>query len=145
MTDAFEDIREICQGMRDLLEQMLRESIGTSETKGACLHAAIILSRALTTFTGGKAQVAGGGPPMDGGVKDREGRLRGHYWVEGVSATGEAFVADVTADQFGYDRVVLLPLSEARARYVPGDAAVIAEHVETEMAAWLKIAASGLC
>jgi hypothetical protein len=29
----------------------------------------------------------------------------GHYWVEGVTPDGIAFVADLTADQFGYAHV----------------------------------------
>ena len=133
--DPFIEVREMCGRMRGILEQMLQDAMGTGETEGSCLHAAILLSSLISRFSGGRAHVAGGGPPMDGGMRDKTGVLRGHYWVEGALAGGQEFVADITADQFGYEKVILLPLAEARKLYLPGNPETIAQHVAEELVA----------
>lgn len=69
---------------------------------------------------------------MDGGLIDSSGSVRGHYWVEGATADGSLFLADITSDQFGFAPVILMPLAAARARYTPGDHARIATHVTEE-------------
>jgi hypothetical protein len=126
-------IREISSDIRGVFETMLVSSIGTAQIGGACLHAAVLLASILTKFAGASTLVCGGSPPIDGGLLDTKGVCRGHYWVEGVCTSGEAFIADITADQFGYEPVVVLLLSEGRLRYQPGDAALVAEHVAEEL------------
>lgn len=136
MMGHLEIIRELSTDTRDMFARMLEDSIGTSQTSGACLHAAILLSTLLTKFARAPSHVCGGGPPMDGGLKGPDGVLRGHYWVEGHCATGEHFVADITADQFGYAPVVVLDGAAAADLYFRGNQALIAEHVAEEQSAW---------
>jgi len=99
------------------------------------MYASILLATLLSKFAEAPSHVCGGGPPMDGGLADPAGVLRGHYWVEGTTRSGEDFVADITADQFGYPNVVVLPLAAA-ARYQRGDQALINQHIEEERQAW---------
>lgn len=60
---------------------------------------------------------------------DSAGAWRGHYWVEGTTPDGDAFVADVTADQFGHQPVFFERAEVARARYAPGNDETVAEAV----------------
>lgn len=128
------DLDEICSmtvDFRRMWEAVLQNALKHQNTAGSCLYAAMLLSTSLSRFAGSTTQVRGG-DGQDGGLRDREGVLRGHYWVEGRTAQGHPYVADVTADQFGYDKVVVLPLTAARSVYQPGDQATVDEHVETE-------------
>lgn len=113
-------ISEFCARQRGILEAVLATS-NLHETAGTCLYAAIFLVQVLERFAGCEAVVRGGDGEGDGGARDVNGVWRGHYWVEGVSEAGVPFLADVTADQFGWPPIVVLPLAEARERYVPGD------------------------
>jgi hypothetical protein len=122
-------VEEVARGMRGVFERLLDASIGRTDTDGACLHASILLAESLIRFTGAQARVCGGGPPLDGGARDPDGAWRGHYWVEGVRNDGTAFVADITADQFGWPKVVVLSGSEAAGRYRAGDARLVDAHV----------------
>ena len=51
-----------------------------------------------------------------GGMRDPAGVWRGHFWVRGRLADGTEVVVDLTADQFGYDDVVVAPASDPRYR-----------------------------
>lgn len=134
--EPLEAIRALSTETRDMFERMLKDSIGTRETTGACLHAAILLALLLSKFAGAPSRVCGGGPPMDGGLMGKDGVLQGHYWVEGHCASGESFVADITADQFGYAPVVVLDGAAAKTLYFCGDPLLIAEHVAAEQHTW---------
>ncbi|WP_049096872.1 hypothetical protein [Burkholderia cepacia] len=113
-------IEDVCQAMRAIfVGVMIAGEI--SSTKGRCLQASIMLERALDQMTDGSAIVRGGDGASDGGACDVMGKWHGHYWVEGVTVDGQPFVADITADQFGWPEVVVLPLPFARRRYQPGD------------------------
>jgi hypothetical protein len=130
------DLDEICAltvDFRRMWESVLQSALQHQNTAGSCLYAAMLLSTSLSRFAESATQICGG-DGQDGGLRDREGMLRGHYWVEGRTKTGCAFVVDVTADQFGYDKVVVLPLDVARSVYQPGDQATVDEHVAEEMA-----------
>lgn len=128
-------IEEITSDARKIFEHVLTSSFGRAETRGACMYASIMLATLLSKFAEAPSHVCGGGPPMDGGLVDLAGVLRGHYWVEGMTGSGEAFVADITADQFGYSTIVVLPLAAA-ARYQRGDQSLINQHIEEERQAW---------
>lgn len=93
---------------------------GKPKPEGTCLYASYLLRRSLEQFADCTAKVRGGNGCGDGGILGCDGVWHGHYWVEGRTFTGKAFAADITADQFGLDQVVVLPLREARANYVPG-------------------------
>lgn len=107
-------IEEICRVTRKALEP------GMPKPDGACLYASFLLRRSLEQFAHCVAKVRGGDGQGDGGVLGPDGAWHGHYWVEGRTFTGKAYIADITADQFGFDPVVVLPLREARGNYVPG-------------------------
>lgn len=113
-------IEEICRVTRKALEPGLPIVDGRPAPDGACLYASFLLRRSLEQFADCVVKVRGGDGHGDGGIFGRDGAWHGHYWVEGRTFTGKAFVADITADQFGLDRVVVLPLRQARTNYVPG-------------------------
>jgi hypothetical protein len=106
-------------------EMMLRAS-DLESTAGTCLYAAFILQMSLEKFGGCQAVVRGGGGLQDGGTRGFDGAWHGHYWVEGVTADGIAFVADMTGDQFGHEPVYFECVEAARVRYAPGDDETVA-------------------
>lgn len=101
---------------------------GRPISAGACLHASWLLKNVLEKFAECKAIIRGGGDG-DGGARDVSGDLQGHYWVEAVTSNGARFVADITADQFGHQPVVILPLNESAGMYHPGDQEAVDEAV----------------
>ncbi|KDN94682.1 hypothetical protein [Hydrogenovibrio marinus] len=100
------------------------------QSEGACLYIAFFLKFMLSSFQGKyEAHIRGGGNG-DSGTIDVDGTMQGHYWVEVKDmATGESFIVDPTADQFGYDKVVIIPLRE-NDRYFPGSQTEIDNHVD---------------
>lgn len=114
------------------LASLIRETVLSplkGESQGACLYASFLFKEALDRFTKYESVIRGGGNG-DGGIIDASGTLKGHYWVEALDpGNGKKWVIDLTADQFGFDDVVILPLSDAK-RYVPGDQSEINTHVE---------------
>lgn len=117
---TWKEIADIVQGSREVHEMMLRAS-EIKDTAGTCLYASFVMRMSLEKFGGCMAVVRGGDGHGDGGAKDIAGNWHGHYWVEGVTPQGIAFVADVTADQFGHSPVFFEPAEASRSRYVPGD------------------------
>lgn len=95
------------------------DSRGAAVSSGACLHAALVFLLLWRRFGQGAARVRGGAPPA-AGCLNQAGALCGHYWVEVDTPDGEAFVVDLTADQFGYEPVVVMPLALASRSYRPG-------------------------
>ncbi|EDT41971.1 hypothetical protein [Burkholderia ambifaria] len=114
--------------MRDTLERVLTVS-DIDGTLGTCLQASILLQQSLEGFAACEAVVRGG----DGGARDSMGAWHGHYWIEGVCEDGYHFAADITADQFGWLPVIVLPLDAARERYQPGDDATCWFTVSNEL------------
>lgn len=125
---TWNEVSDIVHGSRGVHEMMLRAS-DMDSTAGTCLYAAFILRMSLEKFGGCRAVVRGGDGLQDGGAKDSQGAWQGHYWVEGVTADGIAFVADVTGDQFGHEPVYFERVEAARARYAPGDDKTVAAAV----------------
>lgn len=111
---------------------------GRAMSSGACLHASVMLAAALLRFTGAGVMIRGGGAPF-GGVRDTAGIWRGHYWVETSATPDEAWVVDITADQFGWTPVRIVPVSEARSAYRRG------EQTGVDAAARLVAIELGLC
>lgn len=117
---------------RSLYERLLLESIGSSATRGSCLYAAILLQSLVEKFLPMTARVRGGDGHADGGFVATDGSRHGHYWIEVTcSQSREAWVVDITADQFGEPAVRVLPLNQA-SQYVPGDQDLVDEHVRDE-------------
>lgn len=122
------EVQDIIRSARDIFERLLVDALGTRATGGSCLLASVMLCEMLDHFSSVKTIIRGGGPPDDGGVMDAHGVIRGHYWVE-LELGDQAFVADITADQFGHAPVVVLPLPAARVQYMPGNQANVDEAV----------------
>jgi len=115
-----EELLELAALARRSLEPGLpRNASGHPSSEGACLYAALIVVALLRRFGRGQAVVRGG-RPKGAGALDVQGIWRGHYWVEVMTLDGEVFIVDVTADQFGFAPVVVLPRCQAESRYVPG-------------------------
>lgn len=108
------DIEKMAISMRKMLEPSLPQKNGTLVIAGSCLYASFLLQRALEQFADCVVSVQGGDGKGDGGILGCDGNWHGHYWVEGRTFTGKTFVADITADQFGYDPVVVTPHAGTR-------------------------------
>lgn len=113
------DLKELASLARRSIEPGLPiDGSGRPLSTGSCLHACLIVVMLLKRFGNGKAAVRGG---SDGaGALDTSGKWRGHYWVEARTPSGQTFVVDVTADQFGHESVVVMPLGVSSGRYRKG-------------------------
>jgi hypothetical protein len=115
---------------RELHEKLLKLSVGHRDTKDSCAFAAYLLDFSVKRWLPQmRSCVRGGDGAADGGYFDQAGLGYAHYWVE-LDDGNDQWVADITADQFGGTPIVLMKLTEAEGRYVPGDAALVAEHME---------------
>lgn len=91
----------LCNDVRALYERICRQC-GLEGVAGSCLYASVFLEESLANFSScRKVWICGGDGAGDGGLRDYDGQWHGHYWVEGITATGYEFAADITADQFG--------------------------------------------
>ncbi len=126
----------ILHNTRELHERLLKLSVGHRDTKDSCAFAAYLLDISVKKWLPQvQSIVRGGDGDADGGFFDAAGKGHGHYWVELDDGT-DRWVADITADQFGEVPIVLMKLANTRSRYVPGDEANVAEHMEV-FAEWL--------
>lgn len=128
MSDALAELRDRAKDLRRVFEVCLSATPGLDGTRGTCLYAAVLLAQVINKFGPGSAIVQGGDGIADGGILGADGEWHGHYWVRVRIRGAGAFIVDITADQFGHDTVVVLPLHEARGRYVAGDQATVDEH-----------------
>ncbi|MBF6043382.1 hypothetical protein HBO10_25000 [Pseudomonas sp. WS 5503] len=120
------ELARLAASSREIFEGILAQSLGHQRTLGTCLYAAVMCAAVINRFTSFQAAVRGGDGDSDGGLYiDWVGH--GHYWVE-ATAGDQAFVVDVTADQFGLPKVVVAPLEDLPARYIPGDQKAVDEH-----------------
>ena len=138
-TPSLSDLRVTCESCRAVLEALLGNVLPdvplSHRIAGSCLYGCVLLSLAIQKFTGADATICGGDGAGDGGLLDPNGTLRGHYWVEGVlPLAGLEFVADITADQFGYAAVVVVPKRDAP-QYIRGNQARVDAHVRQEFGA----------
>jgi len=121
--------------MRAIFERVIETSdakagkTGGELVRGTCLYACVLLQSSLERFAGCKTQVRGGDGLEDGAVIDPGGRRRGHYWLEGTTESGERFLADITADQFGLPPVTILWAEDSWEEYQAGDDVLVARHV----------------
>ena len=115
------ELREFAASMRRVIELGLPIT-GAAQpcSAGACLHAAVLLIALLEQFGMCKSRVRGGSGQDGFGARSISGDMRGHYWVEAELASGEIYTVDVTADQFGFDEVVMLDAESAKLRYAAG-------------------------
>lgn len=123
------ELEHMLVDLRVVYESALTHSLGKVQTEGSCMYAAILVQAAVTQWLPGfTAAIRGGDGCGDGGYFDSNGNGRGHYWVE-VDDGQRCWIADITADQFGADTVVLQPLLAVVRIYVAGNPERIAEHV----------------
>ena len=128
------ELETIVHDVRAMYLSMLSHALDTEDTAGSCLYASVFLSQAINRYTSLAAKVRGGDGEGDGGYVDAQGVSHGHYWVEARGESVEqAWVLDVTADQFGAEPVVMLPLATATARYRPGNQALVDEHAASAL------------
>lgn len=134
MTPEVERVREAAAAFRPhLAERCARWKAargmavgpGAPATKDMCRGAAHALARVLEATVGGAWGVVGGWSDlpdpewedfvdtgaMPGGMVDRTGRWRGHYWAASQPDPSDPeaprIFADVAADQFGHEAVVV--------------------------------------
>ena len=124
---------DFARDVRAIHLQMLEASLSHRETRGSCLFACILLTETLQQFMPHSTSIIRGGDGKgDGGFQDRAGAWHGHYWVE-VELNAQRYVVDITADQFGEEDIVVLPVSQAT-RYAPGNQNETNAGVASEMA-----------
>lgn len=121
------DVRDLTQKNRDLFVTLLSQSIKTEDTVGSCLYAAFMCSTVLGKFTQAEIAIRGGDGEGDGGLFVG-GVGHGHYWLE-ADVQGDKYIVDITADQFGLPAVIVERIEVMVQIYVPGDQAVVNEHV----------------
>lgn len=119
MKTDIHDVTELAISARRSIEPGLpSDGVGSLLSAGACLHACLVVVMLCKRFGQGVPAVRGGADRA--GALDMSGRWCGHYWVEVQMPSGSTFVVDVTADQFGYEPVVVLPISQSMGRYRKG-------------------------
>jgi len=123
------EVKSMCHDIRKIYEMLLASS-GVHSITGSCMYASILLRQSLDNFGGCDVRICGGDGENDGGAADVNGKWHGHYWVEGRTASGFEFIADITADQFGFEPVVLMSVSYGRCRYVPGNNKTVQDAVD---------------
>lgn len=124
--------------MRGTFLNVLECAVGSKETAGACFYASGLLAEVITRFSRAKATVrGGGGNELDGGYRDAQCVMHGHYWVEASDPDHGDWVLDITCDQFGGPSVFVAPLERARISHVPGNQVTIDRHVAQDWATLL--------
>jgi hypothetical protein len=125
------ELASLAESSREIFESILAESLGHQRTLGTCLYAAVLCAEVINRFTNFQATVRGGDGELDGGLFIYL-IGHGHYWVE-ATAGEQAFVIDVTADQFGLPKVIVAPFADLPARYIPGDQEAVDGHAAEVM------------
>lgn len=127
---ASSSLAEIARKARFILDGLLAHC-EVASTKGTCLYASLMLATMLKKG-GYPTRIRGGDGKADGGLYTPSSR-HGHYWCE-ATADNTDFVVDLTADQFGFDVVVI---KQANAtdwpRYVPGCQDTVDLHVSLNL------------
>ncbi len=92
------------------------------DVSGSCLHASYLVIAFLERWRANYTPALRGGDGLaDGGALDAKGHWRGHYWVEVAVPDQQAWIVDVTSDQFGWDAMTVGPLTTLEPRYRAGD------------------------
>lgn len=132
-----QEIKELANMVHEIRDQFLRiliESIENTDTKGTCGYACYFTKDLLDHFTDFKTTVRGGDGNGDGGYIDSNGGIQGHYWLEVVGAH-DTYIVDITADQFGDEPIIILPISTTD-RYVNGCQDIVDEHFKDFLSAY---------
>ena len=110
---------DVVHNARSVMDALIASSSKTS-TKGTCLHASVLLAGMLKR-AGFNVEIQGGDGNGDGGIFTPDGNF-GHYWCE-INHDDDMYVADITADQFGFNSVIIDQKGSGRIwpRYIPGN------------------------
>ncbi|ENY6785223.1 MULTISPECIES: hypothetical protein [Providencia] len=123
-------LTEIAQKARIILDGLLAHC-NVSSTKGTCLYASLMLA-AMLTRGGYPTRIRGGDGYADGGLYTSSSQ-HGHYWCE-ATADNADFIVDLTADQFGFEVVVIKRANATDwPRYIPGCQATVDLHVSLNL------------
>lgn len=129
-----DQLSEMVTEIRDQFLRILADSLKNTDTKGTCGFACYFLKDLLDHFTDFKITARGGDGNGDGGYIDSNGNMQGHYWLE-VLGTHDTYIVDITADQFGDEPILILPISTTD-RYVNGCQDTIDEHFKDFLTAY---------
>jgi hypothetical protein len=121
------DLIEIVKHTREIFEMMILEGLDTQDMHGTCGIATLFLKYLLEKFTDYRCVARGGDGLLDGGYIDHQGQSHGHYWLE-VETPLNRFVVDITANQFGGECIVILPVDMAH-QYVLGCQEIVDLHM----------------
>lgn len=121
-----DELLKMVADIRAQFVHILSLSINTSDTKGSCAFACFLAKELMQRFTKFKIMIRGGDGLGDGGYRAADGNMHGHYWLE-VGCTHETYIVDITADQFGSEPVVILPLAAAN-QYINGCQDIVDDH-----------------
>lgn len=122
--DSLQLLWELASSARQVHEHILEASVGHTTTRGSCLYASVHLTSMVNKFSDWHAAVHGGA------WQAQDGELHGHYWVQ-ATLNEAKFILDITADQFGAGKVLVLPLAAA-SQYILDEDSLVAEHIELE-------------
>lgn len=115
-----------------MIFDILLQSSELPSSTGTCLHACILLREMLYSAGFDNIKIRGGNGDDDGGFFTSEGGY-GHYWCE-VTRSGLCQIIDITADQFGYDKILIInAFSTEWPRYIPGNQDTVDHHISNAM------------
>lgn len=131
------DITSTLEEFRPLLENRIASLFGGKrpghDTSGCCAGASAALLKVLRAeypeaqwkFTGGYGSDQKLSPDSatyldltmhPGGMLNRSGEWRGHFWIEGTLSSGQRVIVDITADQFGHEKLIVTDTDDPRYR-----------------------------
>lgn len=127
--EEIKNIETIATSIRYFFLEMLNTTLGSQSTKDTCIYATHLLKNAFDQFSDYQTIVRGGDGLSDGGYRDENGELHGHYWLELTTPTS-TYIVDITADQFGALPIVVLPI-EMNNTYFDGNQQLVEEHMQS--------------
>lgn len=127
MAETKPELIEIGKTIRESLNMCVDAAELETGVSGTCALACVLLETTISKWTGMPVVVRGGAGERNEGILCLDNVWRGHYWVEVETESGP-MVLDITADQFGMEPLVLIPLAEA-SRYRAGDQEEVDEQI----------------
>ena len=122
------ELTNIVKHTREIFETMVLESLETHDMHGTCGIATLFLKYIIEKFTTFKCIARGGDGLSDSGYIDHQGTRHGHYWLE-VETPLNSYIVDITADQFGGERIVIESL-DMNHQYIVGCQHTIDQHMQ---------------
>ncbi len=129
-----QDLREFAYELRRMMEPgLLKTDAGQVISAGSCLHMSVMAQIFMRKYKICESVIRGGSGEDGQGCQATDGSWHGHYWLECFrqgGITDPRFVVDLTADQFGWEAVRIIPLAEAQG-YCPGSQPEVDAEVAT--------------